>query len=149
MSFLRETKRRKVFQVAAVYLVVSWRIIQVVDVVDEPLNPPDWLDTVVNVLLAIEHPIAMVLAWASDLTLEGMVRDSGSVSQSSGRTIEHLLIGLIVIAMGWFVYRVEFDSAGTAATNNGDALPKSIAVLPFAYLSFGSENDFFNSTHSR
>lgn len=53
MSFLGEIKRRKVFQVAVVYIVVAWAVMQVVDVISEPLNLPGWFDTVVIVLLAI------------------------------------------------------------------------------------------------
>ena len=56
MSFLGEIQRRKVFQVAAVYLVVSWLIMQVVDVVNEPLSLPDWFDTAVIVALAVGLP---------------------------------------------------------------------------------------------
>ena len=76
MSFLGEIKRRKVFQVAAVYAVVSWLLIQVVDVVAEPLALPDWIDAVVIVLLAVGFPIAVILAWAFDLTPEGIKPDS-------------------------------------------------------------------------
>jgi len=75
-SFLGEIKRRKVFQVAAVYAVVAWLTIQVVDIISEPLNLPDWLDTVVIILLAVGFPIAVILAWAFDLTPEGIKADA-------------------------------------------------------------------------
>jgi hypothetical protein len=75
-SFLGEIKRRKVFQVAAVYAVVAWLTIQIVDIVNEPLNLPDWLDTVVIILLAVGFPIAVILAWAFDLTPEGIKSDA-------------------------------------------------------------------------
>ena len=52
MSLLREIKRRKVFQVAAVYTVVAWLLIQIIDVVNDPLSLPAWFDTVIIVLLA-------------------------------------------------------------------------------------------------
>ena len=74
MSFLGEIKRRKVFQVAAVYTVVAWLLIQIIDVVNDPLNLPAWFDTVMIVLLAVGLPIAVVLAWAFDLTPTGVVR---------------------------------------------------------------------------
>ena len=73
MSFLGEIKRRKVFQVAAVYLVVAWLIMQVVDVINDPLNLPDWFDTVVIVFLALGLPIALILSWAFNLTPGGGV----------------------------------------------------------------------------
>ena len=74
ISFLAEIKRRKVFQVAVAYAVVAWLVMQVVDVVSEPLSLPDWLDTVVIVLLLAGFPVAIVLAWAFDLTPDGVVR---------------------------------------------------------------------------
>jgi hypothetical protein len=89
----------KVFQVAAVYAVVAWLIIQVVGAIEEPLNLPDWLDTVVIVLLAVGFPVAAILAWAFDVTPEGVVRDAGdsATTQSGSRTIEFVLIGLLVL----------------------------------------------------
>ena len=73
-SFLAEIKRRKVFQVAAAYAVVAWLLIQIIDVVNDPLNLPARLDTVIIVLLAAGFPVALVLAWAFDLTPAGVVR---------------------------------------------------------------------------
>ena len=64
MSYLGEIKRRKVFQVAAIYAVTAWLIVQIIDVIDEPLSLPEQFDTVVIVLLAIGFPIAIILAWA-------------------------------------------------------------------------------------
>ncbi len=72
MSLLGEIKRRKVFQVAAVYAVVAWLLVQIVDVVNEPLSLPDWFDTAVIMALAIGFPIAVILAWAFDLTPQGI-----------------------------------------------------------------------------
>ena len=69
MSFLGEIKRRKVFQVAAVYAVVAWLIVQIIGVVNEPLNLPGWMDTFVIVLVIIGLPLALVLSWAYDLRL--------------------------------------------------------------------------------
>jgi len=107
MSLLGEIKRRKVFQVAAVYAVVAWLVIQVVDVVNEPLNLPDWLDAVVIVLLAVGFPIAVILAWAFDLTPQGVKADSGMVSRSvaphSGHRLTVIIQGLVLLAVGFLV----------------------------------------------
>ncbi len=59
MSFLGEIKRRKVFQVAAVYAVVAWLLVQVITSVEEPLNLPEWADSLVIMLLAIGFPITL------------------------------------------------------------------------------------------
>ena len=108
MSFLGEIKRRKVFQVAAVYAVVAWLTIQIIDVVSEPLNLPDWLDTVVIVLLAVGFPIAVVLAWAFDLTPEGIkaasdVQGSSVPPQGAGQRLNHISQGLVLLAVGFLV----------------------------------------------
>ena len=113
MSFVSELKRRKVFQVAAVYLVVAWLIMQVVDVVNEPLRLPEWFATVAILLLAIGFPIAVIVSWAFDLTPDGVVRDEGVSNPSGGRTIEYVLAGLLVMSVGWSVW--SFSSSGPGA----------------------------------
>ncbi len=108
MSFLGEIKRRKVFQVAAVYAVVAWLVVQIVDVVGEPLNLPGWIDAVVIVLLAAGFPIAVILAWAFDLTPQGIKADSAiqgssSPAQVGGQRLNYLLQGLVLVAVGFLV----------------------------------------------
>jgi len=149
MSFVSELKRRKVFQVGAVYLVVAWLIMQVVDVVNEPLSLPDWFDTVAIMLLAIGFPIAVILSWAFDLTPEGVMRDQGRnvAVQSSGRRIEYVFMGLLVIAVATLLYR-EFSPSEPAVEvvaeeSQREVLPNSIAVLPFENLSPDPDNAYF------
>jgi hypothetical protein len=85
MSVLGELKRRKMFQVAAVYLVVAWLIMQVIDVIHEPLRLPEWFPTVVIVLLAIGFPLTMIISWAFNVTPGGVVRDRGREESSKTR----------------------------------------------------------------
>lgn len=108
MSFLREIKRRKVFQVAVMYAVVAWLLIEVITTVEEPLNLPAWMDTFVIVLLAIGFPIALILSWAFDITPEGIKpatkMDFGSVTyQSSATTFNYVTQGLILLAVAFLV----------------------------------------------
>jgi hypothetical protein len=108
MSFLREIKQRKVFQVAAMYAVVAWLLIEVITSVEEPLNLPDWADTFVIVLLAIGFPVALILSWAFDVTPEGIKparkTESGGVSsQSSVTTFTYVSQGLILLAVAFLV----------------------------------------------
>jgi len=158
MSFLGEIKRRKVFQVAAVYLVVAWLIMQVVDVVSEPLLLPGWFPRVVIVLLGIGFPLALILSWAFDLTPEGIVKDRGTGS-SGGRRAEFALFGLLALAVGFilvdnYVFDDRDDSSPVAveidqtvppvvAEDQQDVLPNSVAVLPFENLSADPEDAFF------
>jgi len=149
MSLLGEIKRRKVFQVAAVYAVVAWLLVQIVDVVNEPLSLPDWFDTAVIMALAIGFPIAVILAWAFDLTPEGVVKDQGT-DPNGGRRIEYVLIGLLVVSVGWLAYRVEiippqpFVEVVTEEVIADLSRDRhSIAVLPFANESAAEENAEF------
>ena len=108
MSFLGEIKRRKVFQVAAVYAVVAWLLIQIVDVVSAPLNLPGWLDSVVIILLAVGFPIAVILAWAFDLTPQGIKSASdvpvGSApSQPMGQRFSYISQALVLLAVGFLI----------------------------------------------
>jgi len=108
MSLLGEIKRRKVFQVAAVYAVAAWLSIQIVDVIGEPLNLPDWFDTFVIVLFAVGFPIAVILAWAFDLTPEGIKTDSAArvnaiPAQLGGQRLNSVLQSLVLLAVGFLV----------------------------------------------
>lgn len=145
MSFLGEIKRRKFFQVAAVYAMVAWLLVQVITSIEAPLNLPDWADTLVIILLAIGFPITLIISWAFNLTPEGLVREGSGEAPTSGqgRGIEYVLIGLVVIALGWLVYRVEFDSGGAGGVQREGVLPNSVAVLPFENLSPDPHNAYF------
>jgi hypothetical protein len=122
-SFLGEIKRRKVFQVAAVYAVVAWLTIQIVDVISEPLNLPDWLDTVVIILLAVGFPIAVILAWAFDLTPEGIKADADVRARHvtaglGGQRLNSILQALVLLAVGFLVLdQYLFTSRGQSSQN--------------------------------
>ena len=71
-SLFAELKRRNIFRVAGVYAVVGWLIMQVISVMTPALNLPDWVDSFFAITLIAGFPIAMILAWAFELTPEGM-----------------------------------------------------------------------------
>ena len=150
MSILVEIKRRKIFQVAAVYLVVAWLLIQIVATVEAPLSLPDWVDTLVILLLAIGFPVTLVMSWGFNLTPDGVVKDQGSneAERSGGRRIEYVLIGLLAVAMVWVIYRVEISPSEQPVELDADeavggVLSNSIAVLPFENLSPDPDNAYF------
>ena len=69
-----ELKRRKVFRVAAVYLVVAWLLVQVAGTTFEPMGLPPWTLKLVITLAALGFPLACALAWAFDVTAKGIER---------------------------------------------------------------------------
>jgi len=130
MSFLGEIKRRKVFQVAAVYSVVAWLVVQVITSVEAPLNLPDWVDTLVIVLLAVGFPIALVLSWAFDVTPEGIMpagkakRDSVS-SGPTATTFTYVSQGLVLLAVGFLVvnqFQLGLGSRGSSQSAATDVV---------------------------
>ena len=131
MPFFEEIKRRKVFQVAVVYAVMAWLVIQVIDVINDPLNLPGWLDTVVIVLLAVGFPIAMILAWAFDLTPAGIeaaeeVPAPAVASRLPGQSLTLTLQALVLLAVGLLVFDHFFFAS------NGASAPDVKQVRRFA-----------------
>ena len=75
-SFTRELQRRNVFRVAGMYVVVSWLLMQVGDVMFSALHLPEWTITMLVAFLILGFPIAVILAWAYEVTPEGIKRTS-------------------------------------------------------------------------
>lgn len=73
---LGELQRRKVFRVGVVYVLIAWLVMQVAESTFEPLQLPDWANTLVIVIAVLGFPVAMVCAWAFELTPTGVARDS-------------------------------------------------------------------------
>ena len=72
MSVIKELKRRNVFRVSVAYVVTSWAIITIVDVMFPALKLPDWTVTFVAALLIVGFPLLVVFAWAFELTPVGL-----------------------------------------------------------------------------
>lgn len=101
MSFWGELRRRNVFKVGVAYLIVAWLIAQVINVVNEPLGLPDWFDTAVLVFLAAGFPLALILAWAYELTPEGIKRThevppEESITHVTGRKLNYVVLALLI-----------------------------------------------------
>ena len=86
-SLFQELRRRKVFRVALAYLVVAWVLLQVVDVIAPMLELPGWVGKFVLLLLVVGLPVAILLAWAFELTPDGVKRDSGRDVIPTGPTV--------------------------------------------------------------
>ena len=145
MSFFTELRRRNVYRVAALYVIVSWLMLQVTDVVTSILNLPDWTGRLIFVLLAIGLPIALILAWAFELTPDGVRRErdlTPDVSRVAGqrKKIDYVILSSLLVALAYFAWQHDWQSelAGDAAVEI-----RSIAVLPFENLTNDTEQAFF------
>jgi len=131
-GFFEELQRRKVYRVAAAYIIASGFIIQIGSAVFPAWELPNWTLRLVVVLLLIGFPIALILAWAYDITPQGIRITPGG---SRRRNIIALFtVGLAISAVAGFFL---FPRA------SGRNVDKSIAVLPFQNLSDQKENAYF------
>ncbi|MEP6686541.1 MAG: FlgO family outer membrane protein, partial [Verrucomicrobiota bacterium] len=150
-NFFAELKRRNVYKVAVAYAVVAWLLIQIATQVFPFFDIPNWAVRVVVLLLALGFPVALVLAWAFEITPEGIRRESEiapheSMTHRTGRKIIGITIALAAIAVGLFLFQhLKPGLTGVSAPSaNPTAIPvKSIAVLPFENLSEEKQNAFF------
>ena len=158
MGLFQELRRRKVTRVAAVYVVTAWVLLQVVDVVSDPLHLPEWFATTIVVTLIIGFPLAVLLAWAFELTPDGVRRASaqdGAVVVPPGQSrIDYVIVGLLAVAIGGMIYTSQQtgdELSAPAALSQTVAseedqqrvLHNSIAVLPFENLSPDPNNAYF------
>jgi hypothetical protein len=112
-SFFTELKRRSVFRVGIAYLVTAWLLIQVADIVFPRIGLPDSAVTLVIALLAIGFIPALILAWAYEMTPEGVRReaevDRSEAASQPGRKLDFAIIALLIIALGYFVWESRFS----------------------------------------
>ena len=110
-NFFAELKRRNVYKVAVAYAVVAWLLIQAASIVLPTFEAPAWTMKVLLAALAIGFPIAVVLAWAFEITPEGIVRadevsPNESIAHTTGRKLLALTIVLAVIAAGLMAWQL-------------------------------------------
>lgn len=147
-SFIQELKRRNVFRVAAIYVIVSWLLMQIGDVMFPALHLPEWTTTMLVAFLLLGFPIAVILAWAYEVTPAGVKRTKDiepgeSVTHITGRKIDFIIIAVLAVAVVFLIAKVWFED-DTAPPGIASIPDKSIAVLPFANISAAEENaEFF------
>jgi hypothetical protein len=102
-DFLAELKRRKVYKVAAAYAVVAWLIIQAASILLPAFEAPEWVMKALISAVALGFPVAMLLAWAFDITPDGLVRTADAQSHKpSHHTGRKLTASIIAGALlGW------------------------------------------------
>ena len=143
-NFFAELKRRNVYKVAVAYAVVGWLLIQVATQVFPFFEIPNWAVRLVVLVILIGFPVALVIAWAFEITPEGLKRTESGEAQPQprrgGTWIYVVLVGAAVSLGLFFISRfMTRDKQSVAPT----ASTKSIAVLPFDNLSRDPDNAFF------
>ena len=148
LSLFNELRRRNVFKVAAVYVLVSWLLLQISDTLVPALRLPEWFHSGVAFLLIISFPVVLIFAWAYELTPDGLKKEKDvdrgqSVTRNTGRKLNIGIIAALVAAIVLLGGKVWFADE-TAPTVGATANVKSIAVLPFDNRSADAENaEFF------
>src|SRR5207245_5539480 len=145
-TFFSELKRRNVYKVAIAYAVVAWLLMQVATQVFPFFEIPNWAVRLVVLLLVIGFPVALILAWAFELTPEGIKRtESPEIEVRSAQSRGRVLIYIVIIA-GAISVSLFFLGQHTATSKRSGLVEvpgKSIAVLPFENLSGNPENAYF------
>ena len=162
MSFLNELKRRNVLRVGTAYIVSSWLLIQVVETIFPAFGFGDAAVRIATIVLGIGLVPTLILAWAFELTPEGLKRDADvdreqSITQTTGKKLDRIILAVLALALGYFAFdKFVLDPARDAVLveettqkvrtdvlveSYGD---KSIAVLPFVNMSDDAGNEYFS-----
>jgi TolB-like protein/Flp pilus assembly protein TadD len=144
-NFFAELKRRNVYKVAIAYAVVAWLLMQVASQIFPFFEIPNWAVRLVVLLLVIGFPVALILAWAFELTPEGLKRTedvdlSKSTTRKTGRKLDFFIIAVLLLVIAILVFQRLHRNVSPAVSS---ALEKSIAVLPFENFSEDKTFAFF------
>jgi TolB-like protein len=167
-GFLDELKRRNVARVAIAYIVVGWLVFQVGEVLFPTFGAPEWVFKSVILLIALGFPLALVFAWAFELTPEGVrktadVDASESLTPNTGKRLNRVIVVALVAALAYFIWQTNAGDpvslpASEPATAVADGVSdadrpaqiehtppgqQTIAVLPFVNMSSDEEQEWF------
>jgi len=109
MSIIEELRRRNVFRVGIAYVVITWLLLQVADVVLNNIDAPDWVFRAILLVLVMGFPIALLFAWAFEMTPEGIKKEkdvdrSQSITPATGHKLDLVIIGLMGVALVYFAW---------------------------------------------
>jgi len=161
MSLFEELKRRNVFRVGIAYAVSAWILLQIVDLVLENIAAPDWVMQVFMLAVAIGFPLALLFAWAFEMTPEGIklekdVDRNQSITHVTAQRMNRniiiaLVIAVVLLLVDKFTPDMNRDAEPSAAQVQSVETPvpqaeeeeKSIAVLPFVDMSPDGDQAYF------
>ncbi len=152
MSFFSELKRRNVIRIGILYLVGAWLLLQLTDVFSSLLHVPDWTGSLVIMLLSLGFIPVLIFAWVFEMTPEGLRREkdieqSTSITDATGKKINYLIIGLLILAIGSVALDRLLPSTSGQHADSGivasSTAKASIAVLPFSDMSAEQDQKFF------
>jgi TolB-like protein/Tfp pilus assembly protein PilF len=151
-TFFTELKRRKVYRVAVAYAIVAWLLIQAASILFPTFEAPLWVMKVFVTAVILGFPVALILAWAFELTPEGIRRAEEATPRESktpkaGRKWTAIIVAAAVLAAALLAFQFARTRSPAAEPGKQSAptatLDKSVAVLPFENLSSDKENAFF------
>jgi len=156
-SVWAELKRRNVVKVAAAYAIVGWLVIEVATTVLPTFEAPQWVVQTTTFVIILGFPLALVFAWAFELTPEGLKKEkdvdrSESITRTTGRKLDFVIITVLVMALAYlgfdkFVLDPARDAELVQATTEADSTGttvKSIAVLAFDDMSPEGDQEYFS-----
>ena len=157
MNFFSELKRRNVYKVAVAYAVVGWLLIQVTATIVPALHMPEVITTAVVVVVLLGFPVALVIAWAFEMTPDGMKRTDevqhDSVPRWSRKKFVAVIVVLAVVAAALLAFqlvgarwitRSSTEGSGDGRTASLPIADKSIAVLPLVNQSGDPNQEYFS-----
>ncbi|HSG97353.1 MAG TPA: hypothetical protein VLA11_05125 [Woeseiaceae bacterium] len=159
MGLFAELKRRNVFRVVTAYVFIAWLVMQVGDTMAPALQLGDWVNSVLAFFLILGFPIVIFFAWAFEMTPEGLkferdVDRSQSITGTTAKKVDRLIIVVLVLAVGYFAFdkfvldptrdAEEIQAATEVAPAEPSISDQSIAVLPFADLSPAGDQEYFS-----
>ena len=142
-NLLDELKRRNVIRVALAYLAAAWLVAQFMATLGDLVTLPDWVGPALLVIVVAGFVVVVSLAWIYDLTGQGLKTDAElradpALARIQARYLDYLIIGLLTIALGYFIWESRFGPRAPSQET-----PISIAVLPFADLSPDGGQEWF------
>jgi serine/threonine-protein kinase len=148
-SFFSELKRRNVYKVAVAYIVAGWALSQGIAQVFPVFDVPNWAIRLVVLLIIIGFPIALIIAWAFEVTPEGIKRtEAADAAGQRSRGVTWIYVVLIGAALSVGLFFVGRYTAGHAAPRQSEAATtvpaKSIAVLPLVNESGDPKDEYFS-----